>query len=203
MSESSPRIMPPDGAVFIVDQRFDIRVEAPPGAKGALRVTLDGQDISQWNNRNHLTGRDLERTPLPPLNGSIAFLSRAWSFPKAGRHTLRAMADGATAAREVSFEIVDWRGTGARVRNVILLIGDGLGVAQRTAARIVSRGLIEGKYRHGMLEMDEMPVTGFVTTSSLSALVTDSAPGASCYAIGNKSATMKKASSQTTPTTTP
>lgn len=100
---------------------------------------------------------------------------------------LRAMADGA-AAREVSFEIVDWRGDGARVRNVILLIGDGMGVAQRTAARIVSRGLTEGKYRHGMLEMDQMPATGLVTTSSLSALVTDSAPGASCYSTGNKGA---------------
>ncbi len=101
LSESSPRIMPPDGAMFIVDQRFDIRVEAPSNAKGALRVTLDGQDISQWNNRNHLTGRGIDHTPLPPLSGSVAFLSRAWSFPKAGRHTLRAMADGATAAREV------------------------------------------------------------------------------------------------------
>ncbi len=187
LSESSPRIMPPDGAMFIVDQRFDIRAEAPPDAHGALRVTLDGQDISQWNNRNHLTSKGLEQTPPPPLNGSVAFLSRAWSFPTAGRHTLRAIADGATP-REVSFEIVDWRGTGARVRNVILLIGDGMGVAQRTAARIVSRGLTEGKYRHGMLEMDQMPATGLVTTSSLSAMVTDSAPGASCYATGNKGA---------------
>ncbi len=187
LSESAPRIMPPDGAMFVVDQRFDIRAEAPPAATGALRVTLDGQDISQWNNRDHLTGKDLEQTPASPLSGSVAFLSRAWSFPTAGRHTLRALATGATA-REVSFEIVAWQSTGARVRNVILLIGDGMGVAHRTAARIVSRGLTEGKYRHGMLEMDQMPATGFVTTSSLSAMVTDSAPGASCYATGNKGA---------------
>jgi len=30
-----------------------------------------------------------------------------------------------------------------------LLLGDGLGVTQRAAARIVSRGLIEGRYRNG------------------------------------------------------
>ena len=33
-----------------------------------------------------------------------------------------------------------------------------------------------------------MQATGFVTTSSLNALVTDSSPGASCYATGNKAA---------------
>lgn len=186
-SAASPRIMPPDGAMFLVDQRFDIRAEAPPDATGTLRVTLDGRDISQWNNRSHLTGNGIDHTAAPPLNGGTAFLSHAWSFPNAGRHTLRATADNAVP-REVSFEIVAWRGNGAGVRNVILLIGDGMGIAQRTAARIVSRGLTEGKYRNGMLEMDEMPATGFVTTSSLSAMVTDSAPGASCYATGNKGA---------------
>jgi alkaline phosphatase len=39
-----------------------------------------------------------------------------------------------------------------------------------------------------MLEMDKMEATGFVTTSSFSATVTDSSPGASCYATGNKAA---------------
>nr|MBA3727495.1 alkaline phosphatase [Armatimonadota bacterium] len=96
-------------------------------------------------------------------------------------------AEGA-AAREVSFEIIAWQGSVAKVRNVILLIGDGMGVAHRTAARIVSRGMTEGRYRNGMLEMDQMQATGLVTTSSLSAAVTDSAPGASCYATGNKGA---------------
>ncbi|MFN2453367.1 MAG: alkaline phosphatase [Pyrinomonadaceae bacterium] len=186
-SAALPRIMPPDGAMFLADQRFDIRAEAPPDATGTLRVALDGRDISEWNNRSHLTGKAIDHTPASPLNGGASFLSREWSFPKAGRHTLRATAEG-TTAHEVSFEIVEWSGNGAGVRNVILLIGDGMGTAQRTAARIVSRGLTEGKYRQGMLEMDEMMATGFVTTSSLSALVTDSAPGASCYATGNKGA---------------
>lgn len=183
----SIRIMPADGSAFIVDQRFDIRVEAPAGISGPLQVSLDGRDISDWNNRSHLTGRPIISPPSPTVTNASAFLSRDWSFPRAGNHVLRATAAGA-AAREVSFEIVAWQGSGAKVRNVILLIGDGMGVAHRTAARIVSRGMTEGRYRNGMLEMDEMQATGLVTTSSLSALVTDSSPGASCYATGNKAA---------------
>ncbi len=181
------RIMPPDGSAFLVEQRFDMRVEAPPGVSGPLQVSLDGRDISAWNNRSHLTGGPIVPQPSPTLTGGSVFLSRDWSFPRAGHHTLRATAEG-SASREVSFEIHAWQGSGAKVRNVILLIGDGMGVAHRTAARIVSRGLTEGRYRNGMLEMDHMQATGLVTTSSLSAMVTDSSPGASCYSTGNKAA---------------
>lgn len=187
VSQPTVRIMPPDNSSFLVEQRFDIRVEASSASNGSLQVSLDGRDISDWNNRSHLTGRQLDPPPSRALNGAAVFLSRNWSFSHAGRHTLRATVNG-TARREVSFEIVAWQGTGPRVRNVILLIGDGMGVAHRTAARIVSRGLTEGRYRNGMLEMDQMQATGLVTTSSLSAMVTDSSPGAGCYATGNKAA---------------
>jgi alkaline phosphatase len=184
--QRSIRIMPPDGSAFLVEQQFDIRAEAPPGASGPLRLSLDGRDITEWNNRSHLGGQVVS-DPSPALDSAPVFLSRDWSFPNTGPHTLRATIEGA-APREVSFEIVPWQGAGPKVRNVILLIGDGMGLAHRTAARIVSRGLFEGRYRNGMLEMDQMQATGLVTTSSLSALVTDSAPGASCYATGNKAA---------------
>lgn len=181
------RVMPPDNSSFLVGQRFDIRVEASAASSGSLQVSLDGRDISDWNNRSHLTRRQLDPPQSRAPNGAAVFLSRDWSFSRAGRHTLRATING-TAGREVSFEIVTWQGTGPKVRNVILLIGDGMGVAHRTAARIVSRGLTEGRYRNGMLEMDQMQAIGLVTTSSLSAMVTDSSPGASCYATGNKGA---------------
>jgi alkaline phosphatase len=179
--------MPPDGSAFLVNQRFDIRAEAPSSASGGVHMELDGRDISDWNNRNHLTGDQQDAFASQAPKGAVTFLSRDWSFPDVGRHTLRATANGA-APGEVSFEIIAWRGDGPGVRNVILLIGDGMGVAHRTAARIVSRGLTEGRYRNGMLEMDQMRATGLVTTSSLSAMVTDSSPGASCYATGNKAA---------------
>lgn len=182
--ENVMRIIPADASSFLVDQRFDIRVEGWASTK--LHVTLDGRDIGEWNNRNHLTGKQIKQ-PGSPLQGGAVFISRQWSFPRPGRHQIKAVGDKGEA-REVTFEIVNWEGKGSKVRNVILLIGDGMGVAHRTAARIVSRGVTEGRYRNGLLEMDQMSAVGLVTTSSLSALVTDSSPGASCYATGNKSA---------------
>ena len=66
-----------------------------------------------------------------------------------------------------------------------MLVGDGMGIQHRTAARIVSRGQTFGK-TNGPLAMDTMGVTGLVMTSSLNATVTDSAPGMSAYSTGHK-----------------
>ena len=72
-----------------------------------------------------------------------------------------------------------------RAKNVILLIGDGMGITQRTAGRILAKGYTRGK-ANGTLAMDRFPFNGFLMTSSLNSLITDSAPGASNYANGNK-----------------
>lgn len=65
----------------------------------------------------------------------------------------------------------------AEVRNVVLLIGDGMGVSQVTLAR-----LIHGK----PLAMDEFPVTGLAITVSADHPVTDSAAAATALASGTK-----------------
>ena len=52
----------------------------------------------------------------------------------------------------------------ARAKNVILFIGDGLSVAHRTAARVLSKGLVEGRYG-GELAIDDMPHMALVSTS--------------------------------------
>ncbi len=72
-----------------------------------------------------------------------------------------------------------------RAKNVILLIGDGMGVTHRTAARILSKGYTAGK-ANGTLAMDRLPYNGMLMTSSLNSLITDSAPGAHNYSTGNK-----------------
>ena len=61
---------------------------------------------------------------------------------------------------------------GAAPKNVILFIGDGMGLAQVTAGKIVK----------GKLEMERCPVTGLVTTWSSRSLVTDSAAAATALA---------------------
>ena len=61
-----------------------------------------------------------------------------------------------------------------------------MGAAHRTAARIVSRGVANGKAK-GRLAMDTLPFTGQAMTFSLNSVITDSSPGMSAYVTGNKS----------------
>jgi alkaline phosphatase len=64
----------------------------------------------------------------------------------------------------------------ARPRNIILMIGDGMGISAVTA----------GKVAKGKLALEGFPVGGFVTTWSEDGFVTDSAAGATAYATGKK-----------------
>lgn len=72
-----------------------------------------------------------------------------------------------------------------KAKNVILFIGDGMGVAHRTAARVLAKGYTAGK-ANGTLAMDRFPYNGLHMTSSLNSLITDSAPGAHNFSTGNK-----------------
>ncbi len=61
-------------------------------------------------------------------------------------------------------------------KNIILFIGDGMGVQQVTAAKVIK----------GSLAMERCPVAGLATTWSASGLVTDSAAAATAMATGVK-----------------
>ena len=74
-----------------------------------------------------------------------------------------------------------------RVKNVILFIGDGMTIANRTAARVLSKGIAEGKYQ-GRLAFDDMPSTAMIGTSGSDSLITDSANSMSAYTTGHKTA---------------
>ena len=200
-AQTQLRIMPPAGATFAVGQRFDLRVEATGdgAAPHGLSVTLDGRDLTT---RNVLapgpggelgaggtgTAPDASARPAAAAAATTSnFLLRDHGFTAPGRHEVVARtADGATLT--ATYEVHAWQAprAGARpARNIIVLVGDGMGIQHRTAARIVSRGQSYGK-SNGPLAMDTLPVTGLVMTSSLNATVTDSAPGMSSYATGHK-----------------
>jgi len=66
---------------------------------------------------------------------------------------------------------------GKKVKNIILMIGDGMGVAQVQAAFIAN---------NGQLNIQNCPVTGFSKTSSSDNLTTDSAAAATSMACGVK-----------------
>ena len=63
------------------------------------------------------------------------------------------------------------------VRNIIFLIGDGMGLEQVSCAWVLN---------HGKLNLDNMPVVGLSRTYSLSDLITDSAAGGTALSTGQK-----------------
>src|SRR5437016_1468725 len=74
------------------------------------------------------------------------------------------------SGRPRSLDVVEQAVTHAK--NVILFIGDGMGVASRTAGRILSKGYTGGK-ANGLMAMDSFPYNGLLMTSSLNSMVTD------------------------------
>lgn len=66
------------------------------------------------------------------------------------------------------------------IKNVILLIGDGTGLAQLASGQYALVG------PEGRLHIQTMPVTGFVNTIASDNLITDSAAGATAYSCGIK-----------------
>ena len=68
----------------------------------------------------------------------------------------------------------------ATVRNVILFIGDGMGLAHLSASRLNLKGA------NGWYTIECMPVTSLVRTNAGDDFVTDSAAGATAYATGHK-----------------
>jgi len=68
----------------------------------------------------------------------------------------------------------------AQAGNVILFVGDGMGLAQREAARLAAHG------PDGRLAMDQLEYLSLVTTHAANALTTDSAAGATAWSAGRK-----------------
>lgn len=177
---------PPYISRFLPAQRFDLQATIQADA---------GQTITDVIFK--VNGSTVATLP-GPANGAITSLGsdkfsatfRAYSNSSAGVKTLTVEATqsgGAVATATGNFEIVNINLNGGRkAKNIIYFIGDGMGIAHRTAARIVAKGVSQGK-AIAPLAMDKLPYTAMLMTASLNSIVTDSAPGAACYSTGNKS----------------
>lgn len=176
-AQSAIRIQPGNTARFLPDQRFDVRIEfeaAHDTTFSQVSVAIDGKSIP---------------IAIDALDADGGITLRNIAVREVGRHEIKATAVESGRAQPIvatsTFEIVRVAGSKKRYRNVIICLGDGMGISHRTAARIVRFGYEDGKPL-GKLAMDEFPVTGMVMTSSLNSNITDSAPGMSSYATGNK-----------------
>jgi alkaline phosphatase len=182
-------IVPPDGARFLAYQRFDVRVEGKGTGPFSATVAVDGVPQAFTSGAQNTTSTDGITTA-----GWGGFNLRGFSSAEPGWHTLTATFEDATGSvtKTSRFEVVNAFGkrgarggsTGKPAKNIIIMLGDGMGVAHRTAARLVKYGVTAGQ-PDGYLAMDRFPGTGLVTTHSLNSIITDSAPGMACYSTGS------------------
>lgn len=173
---------------FLPGQKFDLQATVQPDTGltvSSVAFAVDGSPVTPAPGASSLVTTGLASGLAA---GSAVASVRAYTNATPGLHTLKATAtlsNGSTVSREGNFEVVGTTPQGGKAKNIIVLLGDGMGAAQRTAARIVSQGYSLGKAK-GRLAMDSFPVTGMVMTASLNSIVTDSAPGMANYVTGNK-----------------
>ena len=189
-SETTPMI-----SRFIPGQRFDLQATVQPDA-GAT-VTRVEFKIDEVVVASVLPGAPLGATAMVSgglVDGlapnSVVASLRAYSNTHPGVHTLSAVAtqsDGTSSTATGNFEVVAINHGGKKARNIVIMLGDGMGTGHRTAARIMLKGVTQGKVRQ-RLAMDSLPFTAQIMTYSLNSIVTDSAPGMSNYVTGNKAA---------------
>lgn len=179
------RIFPIDRAKFLAGARFDLRIEATGVDPATARITIE---VAGSRGAEPLLRGEPVRSA--PTDTSLAVTYTGLSYERPGRFTVSAALDvpgAAPVVTAVTHDVVLAQTSGKKVKNVIFFLGDGMGQSPITAARLLSKGISEGKY-HGLLEMDLMDYRGLVTTSGTDSIATDSANSMSAYMTGHKSA---------------
>ena len=169
-------VLPIDRAKFLAGAKFDLLVECREcGSK--VDVKIGGQDAQQFFKKP---------ARLYEEGGVSYYRIDSVSFDKTGPLKLEAKAG--KESKTLSYEVVAPKlGKNQKMaKNVILFIGDGMSLQAKQMARILSKGINEGKY-NGLLEMEKLDRLALVTTSGYDSLTTDSANSASAYATGHKS----------------
>ena len=174
---NSAVIYPIDNAAILTGSKFDIKIELNTiSSLEDINVELNGKPISK------IVKVKPEYISNEGGKGS-SLIYRDIQLPKSGQYLLTAKTPQEKA--EVTWEV--YSSGPRRVKNVILFVGDGMTIANRTAARVLSKGIIEGKYQ-GRLAFDDMPSTAMIGTSGSDSLITDSANSMSAYTTGHKTA---------------
>ena len=171
-------IYPVDRADILAGSRFDVKVEFPGLVAAAdAKVTINGADVAE------ALGQPVQFIEKEDGKDLSSLMLRNVAIDKPGAYTIKVTTP--SSSREIAWNVY---GTPARkAKNVILLIGDGLSPAHRVAARLLSKGIAEGK-AFGKLAMDDMPHMALVSTAGTDSIITDSANSASAYSTGHKSA---------------
>jgi alkaline phosphatase len=172
-------VYPLDRATILTASPFDVKVEFDGVVAGSdVTVTINGKPAAE------VFGK--EATFIEKEDGVEASAVRLEGVTITEPGTYTVVAKAGDDEKTVTWEVYG-TGTEPKAKNVIFFLGDGLSVAHRTAARIMSRGMTEGK-ANGRLHMDDLDRMAFIGTSSTEAIATDSANTMSAYMTGHKSA---------------
>ncbi len=176
---SNINIMPIDRAKFLIGQKFDFAIESKTGAPAqSFEVRVNGIPAEKF----------FGKQAVVKLDEMSTYRINEAAFSQAGKVvvTVTVKTEQGIEKRTVQYDVSADKAK-KTAKNVILFVGDGMSLQARQMARILSKGITEGKY-NGLLEMDTMSNLAIVTTSGNDSLVTDSANSASAYATGHKSA---------------
>ena len=167
-------IYPLKRADILTGAKFDFKVEFPGAPVEAdAKVIVGGKDAATYFGKPATFVRNEDGQDYS------AYIIRDVSVKDPGALLVEA------GAAKVTWDVYNTP-TPRKAKNVILFIGDGLSIAHRTAARILSKGISEGKYG-GELEIDDMPAMALISTAGSDSIVTDSANSMSAYTSGHKS----------------
>lgn len=176
---SAQTIYPLDRSEILAGARFDLKVEFPDApAADAVEVTINGRPAAG------VLGGTASFVQKEEGLAHSAYWLRGATVKVPGHYRIAAR-HGSTSA-EVRWEV--FATPPAVARNVILFVGDGMSNAHRVAARILSKGIREGRYG-GELAIDDMPHMALVSTAGSDSIITDSANSAMAYTTGHKSCT--------------
>ncbi|HSX74823.1 MAG TPA: alkaline phosphatase [Shinella sp.] len=175
-------VYPLDRATILVGSPFDFKVEFDAVVKPEdVKITVNGQDYEAVFGKPAEFAAE-EKGAEDKVLGS-ALILRGLTIAAAGAYKVEVSAGG--EARSVAWDVYETAAE-PKAKNIIFMIADGLSVAHRTGARIMSKGMTEGK-ANGRLAMDDIPPVAFIGTSSTHSIATDSANTASAYMTGHKS----------------
>ena len=175
-------IMPLDRATILAASPFDFKVELDAvHPETEIAVTVNGQPYAEVFGKPADYVAE-EKDEDGKVLGS-ALILRDLALAQAGDYTVEVKAGD--ESKTVTWTVYATPET-AKAKNVIFMVADGLSVAHRTAARIMSKGMTEGK-ADGRLAMDDLDHMAFIGTSSTHSIATDSANTMSAYMTGHKS----------------
>lgn len=190
--ETGLRVLPPTGTELFAGQRFDLRVESQIPAREApvlVSIMVEGKNFTENFNRRIAQQGEGPESGTPSSKLLFGASARNLSFDQPGHYAIEAtvLIDGVERKIKNEYNIApapNPKDPGA-ARKLIFFLSDGVGLPMWTAARIVGKGVTEGRTNEA-LAMEKMATHGISRTTAFDSLITDSAPGMASLISGMK-----------------